>query len=65
MTQYRKKPVVIEAEAMIIELEAKLAKAVGGLRDAAEDMDGYVGKGYGDPYRELAEELNNTEKGKK
>jgi len=54
-----------QAEARIDELEAKLAKAVGGLRDAAEDMDGYVGKGYGDPYRELTEELNNTEKGKK
>jgi len=47
----------------IEELEAKLGKAVDGLRDAAEDMDGYVGKGYGDPYRELTEELTNTQKG--
>ena len=52
-----------EASARIEELEAKLAKAVDGLRDAAEDMDGYVGKGYGDPYRELTEELTNTQKG--
>ena len=37
--------------------EEKLAKAVGHLLGAAEQLDGYVGYGYGDEFREAAAEL--------
>ena len=37
--------------------EAALREAVNGLRKAAEDLDGYVGRGYGDEYLELADSL--------
>ena len=37
--------------------EVALREAVNGLRKAAEDLDGYVGRGYGDEYLELADSL--------
>ena len=37
--------------------EAKLAKAVEQLLRAAEQLDAYVGHGYGDEYREAVAEL--------
>ena len=37
--------------------EAALRKALYGLRKAADDLDGYVGRGYGDEYLELADRL--------
>ena len=39
------------------ELEAKLAKAVEQLLGAAEQLDAYVGYGYGDEYREAVAKL--------
>ena len=37
--------------------EAALQEAANGLRKAAEELDGYVGRGYGDEYLELANSL--------
>lgn len=37
--------------------EAALREALYGLRKAADDLDGYVGRGYGDEYLELADRL--------
>ena len=37
--------------------EAALQEAANGLRKAAEELDGYVGSGYGDEYLELANSL--------
>jgi len=35
-----------------------IREAADGLRKAADDLDGYVGKGYGDEYLELADRLD-------
>ena len=51
-----------EAEDYIEELEANLAKAVGHLLNAAEQLDGYVEYGYGDEFREAAAELTGGQK---
>ena len=37
--------------------DAALQEAANGLRKAAEELDGYVGRGYGDEYLELADSL--------
>ena len=50
-----------EAEAYAEELEAKLAKAVEQLLRAAEQLDAYVGYGYGDEFREAVAELTSGE----
>jgi hypothetical protein len=39
------------------DLEAKLAKAVEALEKAATDMDDYVGRGYGDCFRDTLAEI--------
>ena len=44
-------------------LEADLAKAVGKLLGAAEQLDGYVRYGYGDEFREAVAELTGGKDG--
>ena len=44
----------------IEELTAKLAKAVEALEKAATDMDDYVGRGYGDCFRDTLAEIKAT-----
>lgn len=48
---------VLQAADRIEELLAKLAKAVEALGQAATDMDDYVGRGYGDCFRETLAEI--------
>ena len=41
-------------------LTSKLAKAVEALEKAATDMDDYVGRGYGDSFRDTLAEVKAT-----
>ena len=55
------KPCIQYVQADRIEdLEAKLAKAVEALEKAATDMDDYVGRGYGDCFRDTIAEIKGT-----
>jgi len=47
-----------EAAVMLTPDAAAIREAADGLRKAADDLDGYVGKGYGDEYLELADRLD-------
>jgi uncharacterized protein (UPF0335 family) len=45
---------------IMVGYEAKLAKAVEALEKAATDMDDYVGRGYGDCFRDTLAEIKAT-----
>ena len=64
VTRERARQMVRKAEARLAEANsARLREAANGLRKAAEDLDGYVGRGYGDEYLELADSLSNVKMG--